>query len=89
MIKRILESKIESELKHFPAVAILGARQTGKTTLAKRLMEIISKPCFYLDLENPEDIAMLTNPLAFFRANTDKCIILDEIQRMPELFPLL
>ncbi len=89
MIKRVLESKIKSELKHFPAVAILGARQTGKTTLAKMLMQMLPKKCFYLDLENPEDTAMLTNPPAFFRANADKCIILDEIQRMPELFPLL
>ncbi len=52
-------------------------------------MQTIPKQCFYLDLENPEDTAMLTNPFAFFRANVNKCIILDEIQRMPELFPLL
>ncbi len=59
MIKRMLESKIKSELKHFPAVAILGARQTGKTTLAKMLMQTITKQCFYLDLEIPGKVMLL------------------------------
>lgn len=89
MITRLLENKIVSVLKHFPAVAILGARQTGKTTLSKMIMDSIPKECIYIDLENPEDIAMLTDPLSFFNANEEKCIILDEIQRKPDLFPLL
>ena len=78
MINRILSKKIISALKHFPAVAILGVRQSGKTTLSKMIMHSISKECIYVDIENPEDIAMLTDPLSFFKANEEKCIILDE-----------
>lgn len=88
-VKRILQDKLLTMLKHFPAVAILGARQTGKTTLSKMLAKYIKKEVFYLDIENPQDAAILANPLNFFNANEDKCIILDEIQRMPELFPVL
>lgn len=89
MIERSIIKKIVKALKHFPAVAILGARQTGKTTLSKMIEPHIDKECLYIDLENPRDTAMLANPLSFFAANPDKCIIIDEVQRMPELFPLL
>jgi predicted AAA+ superfamily ATPase len=89
MINRILEDRVLKVLQHFPAVAILGPRQSGKTTLSKVLSPKIGKETFYLDLENPEDFAVLSEPLHFFRANQDKCIILDEIQRKPELFPIL
>jgi len=89
MINRLLSKKIISALKHFPAVAILGVRQCGKTTLSKMLINSVTRECIYIDLENPEDIVMLTDPLSFFKANEDKCIILDEIQRKPDLFPLL
>lgn len=49
----------------------------------------IVKESLYLDLENPMEAAMLDNPINFFTANDEKCIILDEIQRLPELFPVL
>ena len=89
LIKRHLLKDILSAVENFPAIAILGARQTGKTTLSKMLVPEIRKNCLYVDLENPRDKAMLANPLSFFEANEEKCIILDEIQRMPELFPVL
>jgi predicted AAA+ superfamily ATPase len=89
MIERQLKNRILSVMEFFPAVAILGPRQSGKTTLAKMVMKNLSRESYYLDLENPLDLARLTDPLAFFRANMEKCIIIDEIQRNPELFPIL
>jgi predicted AAA+ superfamily ATPase len=68
-------------------VALLGARQVGKTTLA----ETISKgmDSVYLDLEAPEDLLKLSDPAAFLRNHSDRLVILDEIQRAPDLFPVL
>ncbi len=60
-----------------------------KTTLAKQLAKAFSKNTIYLDLENPDDAFLLQNPAAFFRENRTTCIIIDEVQRMPSLFPVL
>jgi len=76
-------------LGFFPVVAIVGPRQVGKTTLAKDLLSRMGRDAVYLDLENPEDTAKLTDPVLFFKANVDRCVVLDEIQRMPQLFPVL
>lgn len=76
-------------LGFFPVVAIVGPRQVGKTTLAKDLLTRIGREAVYLDLENPEDEAKLTDPVLFFKTNIDRCVVLDEIQRMPQLFPIL
>jgi len=89
MINRLLEDRILKALQHFPAAAILGPRQAGKTTLAKMIRGHLVKESFYLDLENPDDQVLLTEPFKFFQANSEKCIIIDEIQRKPDLFPLL
>ncbi|XOV82130.1 MAG: ATP-binding protein [bacterium] len=70
-----------------PAVALLGARQVGKTTLAKTIAKDINS--IYLDLEAPEDLLKLSDPSSFLSAHADKLVILDEIQRSPELFPVL
>lgn len=70
-----------------PAVALLGARQVGKTTLAKSIAKDIDS--IYLDLEAPEDLLKLSDPTSFLSAHADKLIVLDEIQRSPELFPVL
>lgn len=74
-----------------PAVALLGARQVGKTTLAHELgiQSDMGKEFVYLDLESPEDLAKLQDPLQFFRLHADKLVILDEIQRLPEVFAVL
>lgn len=70
-----------------PAVALLGARQVGKTTLAKTIAKDIDS--IYLDLEAPEDLLKLSDPSSFLSAHADKLVILDEIQRSSELFLVL
>lgn len=70
-----------------PAVALLGARQVGKTTLAKTIAEGINS--VYLDLEAPENLLKLSDPTSFLSAHADKLVIIDEIQRSPDLFPVL
>lgn len=75
-------------LKQFPVVAILGARQVGKTTLAGEIQKTWGKPCHTFDLENPADLGRLTDPdLAL--SPLKGLVVLDEIQRAPNLFPLL
>lgn len=89
MILRNITKSIEETLAYFPVIGIVGPRQVGKTTLAKYLIKKINKETLYLDIENPKDQSKLTDPVLFFERNQEKCIILDEIQRMPELFPIL
>jgi uncharacterized protein len=88
-IERKIENQLLILLKHFPAVAVLGPRQVGKTTLVKQIASSIENEVVYLDLENPSDNAVLRNPLEFFNALQNKTIIIDEIQRKPDLFPVL
>jgi hypothetical protein len=87
-IPRKQEAEILQLLQNFPAVAILGPRQCGKSTLAKYLLNNFPSAIF-LDLENPEDRQKLTAPELFFSGNENRLICLDEIQRIPGLFPLL
>ncbi|HAH37469.1 MAG TPA: ATPase [Algoriphagus sp.] len=89
MIKRFLSQKLEELLPDFPAIAILGARQVGKTTLAQALAENFDQESIYLDLESPSDQAKLAEAEQYFNLNESKLIILDEIQRMPDLFQVL
>lgn len=88
-IKRAIEDKLLLLLEHFPAVAILGPRQVGKTTLVKEIRKQLTKKSIYLDLENPADLAVLNHPVEFFNSVSDKITIIDEIQRKPDLFPVL
>ncbi len=85
LIPRYLAAEINKRLRHNPAVAILGPRQCGKTTLAGQIIKPF-KNSVYLDLENPADLAKLDDPLAFFSLHEDDLVCLDEIQRAPELF---
>jgi predicted AAA+ superfamily ATPase len=87
-IKRVITEGIKQKLQNIPAVIILGPRQCGKSTLAKAIISEIGN-AIYLDLERPSDINKLTDPEAFFGLNANKLICLDEIQRVPELFPVL
>ena len=87
MIHRSLTPVILKFLKHFPAVAIIGPRQAGKTTLAKLIQTQIKKESTYLDLERLEDLEKIENPSLYLENRKEECIILDEIQRRPELFP--
>lgn len=84
MIKRRLEDQIRDRLQNSPSVALMGPRQVGKTTLAFSLAE--SMPSVYLDLENRTDLRKVQDIEAFHRENSDKLIILDEVQRLPEVF---
>lgn len=76
-------------MKHYPAVAILGARQVGKTTLARQIAAAQKRPSLYLDLENPLDVRKLDDPYTFLSNNKDRCIIIDEVQIIPSLFAVL
>jgi len=87
-IPRFLGQHVLTALENVPAVAILGPRQCGKTTLARDLIANFPN-VLYLDLERPLDINRLSDPEALFTENMDRMICIDEIQRVPELFPVM
>ena len=87
MIKRWITDRLEKTIARVPAVVLLGVRQVGKTTLAKMIMR--DRESIYLDLEAPEDLLKLSDPGGFLSNHSDKLIILDEIQRTPDLFTVL
>lgn len=87
VINRWVKENLHNKIGQAPAVSLLGARQTGKTTLAKEIAKTID--AIYLDLESPEDQLKLSDPLSFLVAQGEKLIILDEIQRTPDLFNVL
>lgn len=87
MINRITQLPVL--LKEFPAVAILGPRQVGKSTLAKLTAAGSKKPVLYLDMELQSDRRKVEDAESFFEANRDKLIVIDEIQQMPGLFTAL
>ena len=84
MIPRRLHNRVKKLLAKNPAVVIVGPRQAGKTTLA--LDVVSSLDAIYLDLESPRDRAKLSDIEQFCQANTGSLIVLDEIQRIPQLF---
>lgn len=84
MIARKKYDEVSELLDTFPAVALLGPRQVGKTTLAMDLAR--THQTLYLDLESEEDRAKLANPAYYLASHQDKLVILDEVQRMPQLF---
>lgn len=87
MIDRLLSPLISSALGQFPAVALLGPRQVGKTTLAIELGEKLDAQ--YLDLESDQDLIKLEQPELYLADHLDKLVILDEVHRVPRLFPVL
>lgn len=90
MIERILKYKLLSALENVPAVALLGARQTGKTTLALQISEeILDKKFAYLDLELDTDLNKLDDPESYLRRFQNQLLIIDEVQRKPDLFRVL
>ena len=74
---------------YFPVIGIVGPRQVGKTTLVKAFMKTLEKPAMYLDMEKPSDFQKLNEAEHFFAQHESSCLIIDEIQRRPELFPLI
>lgn len=88
MNPRLAQSLLHQLLAEFPAVVLTGPRQTGKTTLA--LAEAALRPgTLYLDLELPSAQRQLDDPEAFLLAQRERLVILDEVQRLPELFAVL
>jgi predicted AAA+ superfamily ATPase len=87
MIKRIIEDELISSLGHYPVIGIIGPRQSGKTTLAKEILKNLH-PGTYLDLELPSDYNKLTHA-ELLLSDLRGTVVIDEIQVMPELFPLL
>ncbi|MFH1905192.1 MAG: ATP-binding protein [bacterium] len=88
-INRVKELKLLKErLKENPVVAILGPRQCGKTTLSKQFSRNVSEEVHFFDLEDPRHLARLENPTLAF-GNLKGFIVIDEIQRKPDLFPVL
>ncbi len=89
MIKRSLESSLRTALAAMPVVALLGPRQVGKTTLALEVAKAADKQTAYLDLELDSDLAKFDDPEAYLRRFENQLLIIDEVQRKPDLFRLL
>ncbi|HMG15412.1 MAG TPA: ATP-binding protein, partial [Saprospiraceae bacterium] len=89
MILRRLSKKVNKAIKLNPAVVILGPRQVGKTTLALKQIDPGTKEILYLDLERPSDLLKLSDAEFFLSNQQVKLVVIDEVQRMPELFPIL
>lgn len=89
MLDRILTPVLLDALAHSPAVALLGPRQTGKTTLALEAARASGRPYLYLDLESEQHRAKLAQAELYLADHVDKLLILDEVHRTPGLFPIL
>ena len=87
MIKRRIHDKLDEAIDRSPAVALLGPRQVGKTTLALEMGA--TRPSLYLDLESPADRAKLADAGRYLAEHEDKLVILDEVHRAPEIFQIL
>lgn len=88
MIRRHLEPVLLALLRRFPVVGLIGARQVGKTTVARAVARRVGR-AVYLDLERPSDAARLADPELYLEPLADRLVVLDEIQRNPALFPVL
>jgi uncharacterized protein len=80
--------RLQELLERFPVVGILGARQVGKTTLARELVAGRPEPATFFDLEDPSDLARLAEPMLALR-DLRGLVVIDEVQRRPDLFPVL
>ncbi len=87
-VSRHIEGEIKIALSTMPVTAIIGPRQCGKSTLSKYLLESLGET-IYLDLERPSDLQKLNDAEWFLSSHKEKLICIDEIQRKPDLFPLL
>ncbi|MGA2545204.1 MAG: ATP-binding protein [Rectinemataceae bacterium] len=83
-----MTTDLKADLALFPAVALIGPRQCGKSRLAAKIAEFYPGS-LRLDLENPRDRAKLSDPQLYFESNASRFVCIDEIQLIPELFPVL
>ncbi|NOY24343.1 MAG: ATP-binding protein [Oligoflexia bacterium] len=88
MLDRAARRTIQHHLAVFPAVALIGPRQVGKTTLAKMLLAA-HEDALYLDLELPSHRDRLAHPETYLAQHSDRLVVLDEVQNVPDLFPVL
>ena len=88
-IQRTTLSKIKQAGKTFPVLAIVGPRQVGKTTLVKQYAKSIKRKSVYLDLEMPSDFKRLNDAEFYLSDLDDSIVIIDEVQRKPDLFPII
>ncbi len=89
MKRALYLEKIKTHLRVQPICAILGPRQVGKTTLARQYSSEYNQKVEFFDLENPTHLASLQNPFLTLSQYADCLIVIDEIQRRPDLFPIL
>ena len=89
MLERKLQKSLLAALARSPVVGLIGPRQVGKTTLARSFLSRLSPPPVFLDLESPGDRARIMDPESALRSFGGRLVVLDEIQRCPELFPVL
>lgn len=89
MLKRAIQDLIEKRLHQFPAIAILGPRQVGKTTLAKQLKKNSQDNFVYIDIENPLDESKLADAYTYLSRHEESTVIVDEVQLMPSLFSIM
>jgi predicted AAA+ superfamily ATPase len=86
---RSIENEVTEAIENFPVTAIIGPRQCGKSTLVKQIILNKKDNVLYLDLERPSDLQKLENAEWFLTSQKERLICIDEIQRRPELFPLI
>jgi predicted AAA+ superfamily ATPase len=86
---RLQENTIIQSIQNFPVTALLGPRQCGKSTLIKHIIKTLPLNSVYLDLEKPSDLEKLNQAEWYLNSQKDKLICIDEIQRLPNLFPLI
>lgn len=84
-----MEAVVRQRLAAMPAVVLLGPRQVGKTTLARKIAATWPTGAVYLDMERPGDRLRLTDADGYLRAQQGKLVVIDEIHRVPHLFEVL
>ena len=89
ILTRSLEENVRSRLDLMPAVVLLGPRQVGKTTLARKLAAHWPSGAVYLDMERPADRRKLDDADAYLRSQQGSLVVIDEIHRVPQLFEVL
>jgi predicted AAA+ superfamily ATPase len=89
MLSREILPLLTKRLHQFDSVALIGPRQVGKTTLARHIADAAEGGARYIDLERPADRRLLDDADAYFSAHAKELIVLDEVQRAPEIFRIL